>query len=89
MKKLLALFVAVTALSAVSFAQQKPKPAPKEISCAVMKNDMVEIKEATKAKRFADYNGRRYFFCCPSCVKAFKKNPAKYAKAPSIPTPKK
>ena len=74
-------------------AQTKPKAptkTPEKISCAVMKGDMTNVKEATKAKRFADYKGKRYFFCCPMCIDSFKKDPAKFAKtAPSIPTPKK
>ena len=27
---------------------------------------------------FADYKGRRVYFCCPKCEKAFKADPAKY-----------
>jgi hypothetical protein len=37
---------------------------------------------------YADYKGKRYFFCCGGCPDAFKKNPASFAKAASIPTPK-
>jgi len=29
---------------------------------------------------YADYNGRRIYFCCPGCIGAFKKDPAKYLK---------
>ncbi len=31
-----------------------------------------------KEQFFADYQGERFHFCCRPCVKAFKKNPAKY-----------
>ncbi|MBI3313326.1 MAG: YHS domain-containing protein [Candidatus Omnitrophica bacterium] len=31
-----------------------------------------------KENRFVDYRGKRYYFCCKSCVKKFKKNPEKY-----------
>ena len=48
-----------------------------------------DVKEAMKTKMYADHKGRRYFFCCAGCPEAFKKNPAKYAKADSIPLPKK
>lgn len=61
---------------------------PKTISCAVMSNNKVNIAKATKNHQYADYKGRRYFFCCGGCPQAFKANPAKYAKSPSIPTPK-
>jgi YHS domain-containing protein len=29
---------------------------------------------------YADYQGNRVYFCCPPCLKEFKKNPEKYAK---------
>lgn len=67
----------------------KPKPTPKTITCPIMTKSKVDIAKATKTKMFADYKGRRYFFCCAGCPEAFKANPAKYAKMPSIPTPKK
>lgn len=79
------------AISAGCFAQSKTaatKAAPKTIHCAVMPQDEISVAEATKAKRFADYKGKRYFFCCPSCVVGFKKDPSKYATAESIDIPK-
>ena len=61
---------------------------PKEIPCAVMPGNKVNIAKATAAHKYADYKGRRYFFCCEGCPQAFKAAPAKYAKSASIPTPK-
>jgi len=29
---------------------------------------------------YADYQGSRVYFCCPPCLKEFKKNPDKYVK---------
>jgi YHS domain-containing protein len=29
---------------------------------------------------YADYQGNRVYFCCPPCLKEFKKNPEKYVK---------
>ena len=29
---------------------------------------------------YADYEGKRVFFCCESCISTFKKDPAKYVK---------
>jgi YHS domain-containing protein len=87
-------FALLTALSVLTFGAafaQAPKKAPKvpkTIKCAVMTSDDVDIAKATKDKMFQDYKGRRYFFCCKGCPDAFKANPAKYAKSPSIPTPK-
>jgi YHS domain-containing protein len=80
--------IVLGALAVGAFAQAKP--APKELPCPVMPTHKVKIADATKAKMFSDYKGRRYFFCCGGCPGAFKANPAKYAKKEwSIPTPKK
>jgi YHS domain-containing protein len=87
-KTLLALAVAAMALSAFAQGGGKTKPAPKKIHCAVMTQNEVDIASATKNKMFADYKGKRYFFCCGMCPTAFKKEPAKYAKHDSIPVPK-
>lgn len=81
----LAVAFALTALAPSALAGDKT---PKDIKCAVMASNKVNIKAATKKKMFADYKGRRYFFCCDGCPQAFKKDPAKFAKAPSIKTPK-
>ncbi len=29
---------------------------------------------------YADYQGNRVYFCCPPCIKEFKKDPEKYVK---------
>ena len=67
----------------------KKAAVPTSGHCAVMKDSKVDIKDATAKKMYADHKGRRYFFCCAGCPEAFKKEPAKYAKNDSIPTPKK
>lgn len=87
---LLALGLA-TLIATAAFAGDKGKASsktPKEVACAVMGEHKVNIAKATKEKDFADYKGKRYFFCCPGCKPTFEKDPAKFAKAPSIPTPK-
>ncbi|MFZ4506943.1 MAG: YHS domain-containing protein [Fimbriimonas sp.] len=83
MKKLMFVAAALLAVSGAALAK-----GDKKIACAVMTSSKVEIAKATKDKMFSDYKGRRYFFCCAGCPEAFKKDPAKYAKSPSIPTPK-
>jgi len=84
----LVLFV----LCACAFAQSPVKahaPKGKVIHCAVEKDNVVDVKEATAAGLFADYKGRRYYFCCTGCPQEFKHNPAKFAKsADSLPIPK-
>jgi YHS domain-containing protein len=83
MKKFAFLLVlASLSLSAVA--------APKKttITCPVQ-HEKVNIASALKHHMYADYKGRRYFFCCEGCPEAFKANPAKYAKGgESLPTPK-
>jgi YHS domain-containing protein len=80
-----AAFAAAPAMAAKSKESAKPKT---EVKCAVMKDHSVKISEATGKKAYADYKGNRYFFCCAGCKPDFEKNPAKYAKADHIPTPK-
>ena len=63
-------------------------PLPKEIFCPVMVTNAVNVARATTRHQYADYKGRRYFFCCPACPTAFKNNPEKFASGPSIPIPK-
>lgn len=91
MKKSILLAGALLTLASVTTARaEAKKPAEKtEVACAVMKDHKVNIAEATKKKMYADYKGNRYFFCCAGCPAEFKKDPAKFAKADHIPTPKK
>lgn len=94
MKKIAIVALVSSALVAGVFAQGT-KQAPKKtktqttISCAVMPDDKVDIAKATKSHMYADYKGKRYFFCCAGCPDTFKKNPEKFVKSASIPTPKK
>jgi Cu+-exporting ATPase len=48
----------------------------------VMARDPVcgmEIEENDAAGK-SDYDGKTYYFCCPSCKRIFDKEPAKYVK---------
>jgi len=85
MKKAI-ICLALGLLSIGGFAAPKDKT-PKTIKCAVT-GDTLNIADAMKKHMYADYKGRRYFFCCPGCPEQFSKSPAKFAKSPSIPTPK-
>jgi YHS domain-containing protein len=84
--------ISIAALSLVGSAYaggQKPKAkVPITIACAVMSSNTVNIAKATASHSYADYKGRRYFFCCGDCPAAFNADKAKFAKAASIPTPK-
>ncbi len=46
----------------------------KEVLCPVTG----EKFKVTKHTPFVDYQGKRYYFCCPGCDKQFLKNPQKY-----------
>lgn len=60
----------------------------KDNSIAAISNDEIGRKaicpvtkeefKITKNTRFVDYQGKRYYFCCPGCDKQFLKNPEKY-----------
>lgn len=63
-------------------------PLPKTVNCSVMTDHKVNVADALKSGHFADYNGKRYLFCCNGCPTAFKADPAKYASNDSIPSPK-
>lgn len=66
------------ALGTPSFVQAQNH---KNAFCPVMPGTPV------KGKFFVDYEGRRIYFCCAPCRKAFKKNPKKYLKnlTPELP----
>jgi YHS domain-containing protein len=90
MKKVALLLVCLAVAGGAS-AQKAPKskPLPKEVKCAVMKNETANVADAQKQGLFADYKGKRYYFCCAGCAPAFKKDPAKYVKgAVGLPIPK-
>ena len=95
MKRVFALSVMGVVLASAAFAgppakksAMSKKPQAATIACSVMPARMVNIKDATAHKMFADYKGGRYFFCCGGCPGEFKKSPAKFASNAHIPTPK-
>ena len=89
MKNLILLAGAALLVAPAANADKTKKAAtPAKVECAVMKGHMVDVKDATAKKMFADYKGNRYFFCCGGCPGQFKANPAKFAKAAHIATPK-
>ncbi|MEI7576980.1 MAG: YHS domain-containing protein [Armatimonadota bacterium] len=88
MKKLVvALMLCAMVVPAIN-AQDKDKK-KKELHCAVMPQDKIDVKKSTKAKLFSDYKGNRYYFCCAGCKPAFDKDPEKYKDADHVPIPKK
>ncbi|MBI4605499.1 MAG: YHS domain-containing protein [Planctomycetes bacterium] len=56
--------------------------------CQVAGDKIDDVAKAeAEGALHADYQGKRYLFCCEDCKPAFEKDPAKYVKSP--PPPKK
>lgn len=52
------------------------------VRAQMQKNSLCPVMPGTRVneKFYVDYHGERIYFCCRSCVKAFKKHPEKYLK---------
>ena len=57
----------------------KSIPPERQARCPVT-GDMVDMHEAENAGHVRDYGGKRYYFCCATCVQMFDKNPEEYTK---------
>jgi len=42
---------------------------------------VINVAELTRAGKFTDYKGKRYYFACPKCSTLFKKDPVAYTKS--------
>ena len=72
MKKFNALILALalTAFMAGGLGAADPKP---QTTCPVLTGDVDKSV-------YADYQGKRIYFCCKGCDAEFKKDPEKYMK---------
>lgn len=52
---------------------------PDMTTCLVMPGTPVSKSAAEAVGLFRDFEGNRYWFCCPGCGPAFAADPAKYA----------
>jgi len=52
---------------------EEPQIAGNQELCPVMGNPLSHML-------YSDYKGKRVFFCCPPCIKAFESDPDKYIK---------
>lgn len=43
-------------------------------------SDLIDTREAEKLGHFRDYNGKRIYLCCATCVQLFDKHPEKYVR---------
>ncbi len=70
-----------------ALAESAPTTAPSAQATTQPAVDMHNTKclvsgdDVGDSKLTATYDGKIYHFCCDSCPEAFKKDPAKYAKA--------
>ena len=53
--------------------------------CPVMGNKVDAAKAGANPKLYADYQGKRYLFCCSDCKPEFEKEPAKFITNPAKP----
>jgi len=77
-----ATFAAPPQTGAQTRAQAEPPPlaatAPSgKPICPVMLDEVEDPADAA----YSDYQGKRYYFCCPACKPKFDKNPRRYIRA--------
>jgi uncharacterized membrane protein/YHS domain-containing protein len=81
MRKTLLVVLALTLTATFAFADREGEDdgLPLNPTCPVMEGEKVD------PDLFVDYQGRRVWFCCESCVEDFRKNPEAYvAKLPQF-----
>ncbi len=86
------LLMGLPALAAPDAPAAKPAAKPARVKaapliCPVTGEAITSVKDAVGS---SVYQGKTYYFCCPSCKPLFDKDPQKYARpaAPATSTPK-
>ena len=61
-------------------------PESEEVASAIIEQKFCPVMEGAINKNiFAEYKGKKVYFCCQCCAEAFKKDPEKYlAKLPQF-----
>lgn len=76
--------VMATGCAAPAFAVGEATPAPTApaATAPALKPQTIcpVMNEAINKKYFVDFEGKRIYLCCGSCVKTVKKDPARYVK---------
>jgi len=62
------------------FETQKSEKAPASVKQHKPQTKCPVMGGLVNRKVFTDYNGKRIYFCCNSCISAFLNNPDKYMK---------
>jgi YHS domain-containing protein len=70
-------------LVAISSCKKKPEPVPptetKEVVSAKIQQTTCPVMAGPINKNiFAEYKGKKVYFCCAGCKEAFEKEPEKY-----------
>jgi YHS domain-containing protein len=95
MHTLTVLFLLAAALAVCSCKQKEPAEpaAPEEPNATAAVTIETKIEQTTcpvmggqiNKNIFVEYKGKKVYFCCPSCLEEFNKNPEKYiAKLPQF-----
>jgi hypothetical protein len=71
------LVAASLLFAGVSFAADSKKPKPYPLKTCVVTDEEINDKGEMKPHRFV-HEGQEVKLCCKSCLKDFKKDPAKY-----------
>ena len=80
MKRLIASLIVTAVLSASAVAAQDDGTTPKGRSALVPQTTCPVVGGKVNKEVYADYQGKRVYFCCAGCIDEFKKDPAKYVK---------
>jgi len=70
---IVAASVAIISMAAIALAVEEKGAAKAQDACPVMGGPVTK-------SQYADYNGKRVYFCCGGCVKTFNASPEKYIK---------
>ena len=79
------IFITMILLTIVSISGCKEKTEPEEIAqlekvaAEAIEQTMCPVMEgAINKELFAEYKGKKVYFCCPGCEEQFLKEPEKY-----------
>lgn len=64
-----------TSKSSPKTTKSKVKKTQEPVKCIISGEPIADVNQAS----FSDYQGKRYYFCCPNCKAKFDADPAKYS----------
>jgi len=80
--KLTAVAIAAIMVTGICHVVRANEPAPAAAAKAITMQTTCPVMEGQpiNKKLFVDFEGKRIYVCCGTCVKMLKKDPAKYVK---------